>query len=288
MLAPNYWRSVASNFSRATASSNASVASMSASVKVRAVSCISTRIARLFLAGCQAGAAVDVEHREWSTHVRRLRGVQRIEQRPARGARRPPPTARSRRTTGMRETGLPTGTRPCGRATCRSSSNTTGARGRSKCRTRRGMQLADPAGRRRRRRSTARRAAGMQRRVRRSPRRERARARPAPRGRPSRRRSRPRASAAPHCSGRRGAEREAADAQGLRVAGAPSRRNSGRSRTRGRALRLAIDVGAQRLDEAGQQRGAHHVEVRGDRIAARATGCRAGIEGRLDVRRRRS
>src|SRR6185369_1331256 len=43
-----YWRNVAPNSSRATASNLASVASMSASVKVREVSCISTRIARLF------------------------------------------------------------------------------------------------------------------------------------------------------------------------------------------------------------------------------------------------
>src|SRR5690348_7070015 len=50
-----YWRNVALNRFSSSRSKPAAVASISASVKVRAVSCISTRIARLFFPGPTPG-----------------------------------------------------------------------------------------------------------------------------------------------------------------------------------------------------------------------------------------
>ena len=261
---------------------SASVASMSASVKVREVSCISTRIARLFLPSVSPAPAVDVEQ----SNARSTWGG--LALRPARRAAPAPErfssttSARSRRTTGTRETGLPAGTGPPsaaldGRARRRPAPGQVEVRGR-------GAGAARPASRRRRRRSTTRgRAARMQRRMR-----DRARstsrrgATSASRSPLTSKKSTSRAGS-PHCSGSGAAVREAAQRAAAARSRPPRGGTCGRARRSGRATSLRLTLVLQRLDEAGQQRRAHDVELRGDRVQ-HADRLRGGIERRFDRR----
>ena len=255
-------------------------ASMSASVKVRSVSCISTRIARLFLPfgspcrGRRRTASAMLDVRRLARSSQRVDNVAcaahfRRRQRPCRAARRagatPAGLGQRRRRSAQR-----------GRARTRSARV-----GSSKRADQPRMQLADPADGvavDRHRALRARDAAhGC---VRRSVVSDSGAA-SASRSPLTSKKSTSRAALAPLLGQRRRRTR------GRRCAAAgrsdrPSRANTrptSNMRTRGT---LALDVRAQHVEQPGQQRGAHDVEMRGDRIqharsAARRRRARARV-----------
>ena len=220
---------------------------------------------KAFPAVRQTGAPVHVEQSRARSRAAASRArARRAAPAPARLRRRR--CARSRRTTGSRETGLPGRHAAVASAPSRSSSNTTGAFGSSK-RADAGAGAARPSSRPRLPSIDDAAPTGPD---------------AAPGARSARVVSVTRrgqrlevaldveevdvARRLAPLLGQRGSEREPADAQRLLVAAGRARwktRPTSKMRTRD-ILRLTLV--AQRLDQPGQQRRAHHVEMRGDRI----------------------